>query len=215
MRNSVLCLLLFALSGCVQAPVNTDRFQNESRESLQAFVEIDRTTHTDILHKLGTPGLQGQYSDGRYSYIYTFSNFIDRSGSLVTRINSPGTAKHKLAVFIFSQDGKLLDWKYDDNFSSIRRSKYENLMNAENSEVYEQGKITATQFDELYNGTQIGSVFGECGKPLHAEDVDDAERWIYSDADDPNKHYYLYFGRSGLTRKYWVKKIPYQHRPQP
>ncbi len=215
MRTRLLCLLLLALSGCAHPPAHSDRLRNENRESLQAFVEINRTTHTDILYRLGDPGFRGDYSDGRFSYIYSFSDFIDRSGGLATRIKAPGTAQHKLAVFIFSQGGTLLDWKYDDNFSFIQRSKYENLMNAENSEVYEQGKITASQFEDLQDGTQIGRVFGECGKPLHARDLEGAERWIYVDADDPDKHYYLYFERSGLVRKYRVKKTPYRSTSQP
>ena len=210
MRIIILCMLLFTLLGCMPAQEYGTRLECETRESLQDFVKQNCTTHTEILHKLGRPESMGRYSDGRYSYIYTFSNFINPTSSLTTQINSQNTAKHKISVFIFSQDGILLNWKYNDNFSFMQRSKYENLMNAENSELYEQGKITSTQFNDLQNETQIGRVFGECGKPLHAQDVEGAERWIYGDADEPNKHYYLYFGPSGLERKYWIQKIPYQ-----
>lgn len=201
---ALFCLLL---TGCVAAQVPSP-LGGETQRSISQFAIVDATTSAAILAKLGQPNTKGIYSDGRYSYVYTYADASMRGGGSVPH-------QFKIATFIFSADGILRKWNYDENFRSIQRSKFSNMMDAGNSETNTQGEIIQSQYEDLQTGASSGRVFSECGKPLHAQDEEDEngklgmEKWIYKDADDAAIHYYLLFMNNRLQRKYWIRTVPY------
>lgn len=205
--KTVTVIFLLLLSACAPPSVQ-NRLQDEDEKSIGTFAVINSTTSEDVLLRLRRPASRGEYSDGRYSYIYTFSDFITRKSPLSVEIRSPDASRFKIATFVFSPDGVLLDWHFDENLRVMQRSKYGNLMDAGSSESHEQGKILLQTFDDIGTGAQSGRVFSECGKPLHAQDFDGMEKWIYGDADDPSVHYYLYFKDNRMHHKYWIRTSP-------
>lgn len=198
-------LFSLLLAGCAAAPAPSP-LAGETRRSISQFAIVNTATNSVILEKLGEPNSKGIYSDGRYSYVYTHADASMQDG-----VSAPQQVK--IATFIFSPDGILRKWNYDENFRSIQRSKFSNLMDAGNSETSAQGEITPLQYEDLRTGASSGRVFSECGKPLHAQDEegeDGMEKWIYKDADDATIHYYLLFQDNRLQGKYRVRTVPYR-----
>lgn len=200
----VCCLvMLLGLAACVAEQKTGTGLAQYNRQTLEAFVHVQKTRPADILAKLGDPASQGVYSDGRSSLIY--NSVSDVSSGAQGR--SPGQIK--MASFIFDRNGVLEEWKYDENLRSIQRSKFTNVMDAGNAEIQKQGAMISVQYDELQPGVQSGRVFATVGKPFHAQDEGAYEKWIYKDADDSNRHYYFYFKNNILAKKYWIRTSPY------
>lgn len=195
----LLAVLLLLLAACVAHSVNTFGTQLELRKDVIAqFAKPGQTKKESVLSHMGPPSSQGIYSDGRSSLLYTSS---EGNGG-------PQMPSVKLANFIFDRNGVLEEWKYDENFSVLQRSKFSNVMDSGNTEVQQQGAMIAVQYEEFLPGMPSGRLFATCGKPFHAQDEGPYEKWIYNDADSSELHYYFYFENSLLKKKYWVKTIP-------
>ncbi len=202
--KKAVALFSLLLAGCAAAQAPSP-LAGETRRSISQFAIVNTATSAVILAKLGVPNTKGIYSDGRYSYVFTYADASMQGGGSTPQ-------QVKIATFIFSDDGILRKWDYDENFRSIQRSKFSNLIDAGNSETSAQGEITLLQYEDLRTGAPSGRVFSDCGKPLHAQDEegeDGMEKWIYKDADDATIHYYLLFLDNKLQGKYWVRTVPY------
>ena len=183
--------------------------------SVADFAITGKTTCADVESRLGIPHSHGHYSDSRFSFVYMYANGIKINSNINSQISLPKASNVEIIVFIFSQDGILQEWKKDKGLKIINRSKYEAMLDASNTVAMQQGTLTAQQFDEILPGTLSGRLFGEFGKPYHAQDFYDIEKWIYNDVDDSTIHYYLYLQNSRVLKKYSVTLVPYNSQKHP
>ena len=167
---------------------------NFDKKRIEQFIRVGKTKSSDVLQILGSPTSKGIYSDGRTSYLYS-------QGATPPNI--------RLATFIFGSSGLLEEWKYDENFQIVQRSKFSHVVDSGNAELNQAGVMIGHQYEEFSLGASSGRIFATCGKPFHAQDEGIFEKWIYKDADNPDVHYYFYFDQNVLKKKYWVKMLPF------
>jgi len=178
-------------------------------DSMANFAIIGKTTCSEVESRFGIPHSHGHYSDARYSFVYMYDNGVKQNSNTTNEIHLPKASNVEIIVFIFSPDGILQELREDRGLKIISRSKYESMLDASNTVALQQGTLTAQQFEEIVPGTLSGRLFGEFGKPHHAQDFYGTEKWIYNDVDNNAIHYYLYLQNSRVIKKYSVTLVPY------
>ncbi len=206
MKNLILSLVLMtSLSGCALAlfipDKKSDAIAGETEESIRKIALQGKTTNFDILKRFKKPTAKLEYSDSRFSYIYSYWDHDMKDLGWFSGI-AEMEVEQKTATFIFKSSGVLEEFLFDDKFQSPM-SNYSSLDQNSNNKIKDVG------FDDYHHiklGSSKGYLFRTLGKPTFDNKHQEKEYWSYS--KPPFREQFIFeFVNEKVHKKYVIKEV--------